>query len=76
MIQLQLTSEDERTCTVSFGDCESMGEPDLPIFSDQAMRFPWDSVPNEYGHSPDGLNISPNDFKFKAEMFGFKVEVI
>lgn len=76
MIRLKLTSSDERDCFVSFYDSYEMNEPSEPEFDDLGMRFPWDEVPNMYGHMPDSnKEISPEDFMFKAFMFGFAVEV-
>lgn len=75
MIRLKLTSSDERTCFVSFYDSYDLNEPAEPEFDDLGMRFPWDDIPNEYGHMPEGPEVSPADFMYKATMFGFVVEV-
>ncbi len=76
MIRLNLTDEHGSQCVVTFYECESMGEPDFPSFEDLAMRFPWDAIPNERGHLPTGQEVSPEDFVYKADMFGFTAEVM
>ncbi len=76
MIKIKLTNQAKQSATVFFDDCLNHDEPVTPVFSDPAFNFPWDSIPNEYGHMGDGKTVSPNDFFFKAAMFGFIAELI
>ena len=76
MIKVQLTNEEGEQCTVFFEDCASVDEPTEPLFSIPSMQFPYDAIANEYGHMPSGKEIAPDDFMFKARMFGFDTEII
>lgn len=61
---------DEVEVLVHFYDSEDAHDPDIPTFEGDALRIPYQSIPNQYGHGIGEDLVTPFDFIFKAEQLG------